>query len=675
MSSRVSNCPSCGGEVSFRAGSSLVSVCKQCRAAVARKGVDLEAIGQVAELVATSSPFRLGLGAKPKKGIRPFTFIGRLQLSTGEGTWDEWYLLFADGSYGWLAEAQGEFFLMLPVKAPKVPEFSQIQPAMRLDLGAYGVFVVVDRRQALYVSAEGELPFRSPPGSVFMYADLSGPDGSLATLDYGDDPGLDAFYVGRKVDLADLNVEGAIGWDQRTTAAKSASLNCPSCGGSLTLKDPAGTKSIACTYCGSILWAKDSGPSAGKFGILEKMAEPPFVPEVPLGSEGVLEGRPVVVLGALRKACQVDGTWYYWKEYLLKEGKTEAYLWLVESNGHWSFVVPVAAGTVTAAGNAVVFGGRKYKHFQKAEAVVEAVLGEFYWQVRKGQTTTASDYVAPPRILSQEISGDEVSWSEGTYLPRAAVETAFSLKAPLPEPEGVGSNQPWPRAEESRAMTKIAGILAIVTTVLFVGFTLMFPRAIVFDSEQMVETPAAASPSQGGWDTGAGKTPDKPGDKGEDRVFLSEPFDIPRSGNVEAHIDARTDNTWVAVGADLIEEKTGESHSFGLVSDYYHGVDDGESWSEGARHRNVYLSRVPKGRYVLRLEPEFEAGKAPPSYHVTLRSGVTHFGRFILVLFLLTLGPLAMGLSYVRFESRRWAESDYASGSSGSSSESSGGDE
>ena len=669
MSSRVANCPSCGGEVSFRAGSSLVSVCTHCRAAVARKGVDLEAIGQVAELVATSSPFRLGLGAKPKaKGIKPFTFVGRLQLSTGEGTWDEWHVAFSDGSYGWLAEAQGEFWLMLPMQPP-----AGIQPAMRLDLGAYGIFVVVDRRQALYASAEGELPFRSPPGAVFMYADLSGPDGSLATLDYGDDPGLDAFYVGRKVSLADLNVEGAVGWDQRNVAAQSASLNCPSCGGSLTLKDPAGTKSIACTYCGSILWSKDSGPNAGKFGILEKMAEPPFVPEVPLGSEGTLEGRHVVVLGALRKACQVDGTWYYWKEYLLKEGATEAYCWLVESNGHWSFVAPVAAGTVQNAGKAALFDGRKYKHFQKAEALVEAVLGEFYWQVRKGEATTASDYIAPPRILSEEISGNEATWSEGTYLQKETVEQAFSLKAPLPVPEGVGSNQPWPRAEESKAVVKIAGIFALVTTLLFVAFTVAFPRKVVFDVDQSLDKPGDA-----GWTTGAGAPPagaDKPADKENDRVYLSEPFEIPRSGNVEVHIEAPTDNTWVEVGADLIEETTGESHSFNLLSDFYHGNDGGESWSEGARNRNVYLSQVPKGRYVLRLEPEFEAGKAPPRYHVTLRSGVTHLGRFFLVLFLLTLGPLAMWLSRVRFESRRWAESDYASGSSESSSDSSGSDE
>jgi hypothetical protein len=429
---------------------------------------------------------------------------------------------------------------------------------------------------------------------------------------------------------------------------------------------------MACSFCGSILWAKDSGKDAGKFAILEKMSEVPFVPDVPLGSEGTLEGRHVVVLGALRKACEVEGTWYYWKEYLLKDPKAESYHWLVESNGHWSFVSPVAAGMVSSAGRMATYDGRNYKHYQKAQAVVEAVVGEFTWQVRKGETTEASDYVAAPRILSEETSGTEVTWSEGTYLQKATVEAAFSLKTPLPEPEGVGANQPWPLAEESRGVTKAAGILAVATTILFLAFTLTFPRGVVFDSEQTLEAPSPASASSAGWDTGsAGKAGDKAPDRAEERVFLSEPFDIPHSGNVEAHIDALTDNTWVAVGADLIEEKTGESHSFGLVSDYYHGVDGGESWSEGARHRNVYLSRVPKGRYVLRLEPEFEAGKAPPSYHVTLRSGVTHFGRFVLVLFLLTLGPLAMGLSFVRFESRRWAESDYA-WSTSSSSDSSG---
>ena len=77
---------------------------------MARRGVNVESIGQVAELVPTSSPFRVGMQGKPrKKGIRPFAIVGRLQLSYGQGAWDEWHVAFDDGRYGWLAEAMGQF--------------------------------------------------------------------------------------------------------------------------------------------------------------------------------------------------------------------------------------------------------------------------------------------------------------------------------------------------------------------------------------------------------------------------------------------------------------------------------------------------------------------------------------------------------------------------------------
>ncbi|MBK6406670.1 MAG: DUF4178 domain-containing protein [Holophagales bacterium] len=282
MSSRAANCPSCGGEVLFRAGSSVVTVCPQCRSAVSRKGAGLESLGTVAELVPTSSPFRIGTTGKPKaQGLKPFRIVGRLQLSTGEGTWDEWHVSFEDGRYAWLAEAQGTFWVMRPLPAPSnppAPEFTQIAPGQRLNFGAYGQFTVTDRRQALYASAEGDLPFAAAPGAVFMYADLSGADGSLATLDYGDDPGVDAFFVGKQVQLADLGVEGLEGWSGRKVAAKASSLNCPACGAGLQLKDPANTVRVACTYCGSVLATPEGGASAEKFEVLTRLQKVPFKP-------------------------------------------------------------------------------------------------------------------------------------------------------------------------------------------------------------------------------------------------------------------------------------------------------------------------------------------------------------------------------------------------------------
>ncbi len=653
MSARAASCPSCGGEVLFKAGSSLVTVCPHCRSAVARKGVNLEAIGKVAELVPTSSPFKLGMSGKPKKaGLRPFTFIGRLQLSTGQGTWDEWHIVFEDGRYGWLAEAQGEFYVMRPLPPPSnppAPEFSQIQPGMKLNFSPYGTFTVTDRRQALYASAEGDLPFTAPPGAVFMYADLSGADGSLATLDYGDDPGVDAFFVGGKVELENLGIDGLTKWADRKTKARAASLNCPSCGGALELKDPANTVRIACTYCGSLLGTGEGTSASGKFEILERLQQVPFKPDVPLGSKGTLLTRPYVVLGSMKKSCEVEGDTYFWTEYLLKETESEAYHWLVESNGHWSVVGGIPAGKVEESGRYAVYNGKTYKHFQKTQARVEAVLGEFYWEVARGETTWASDYVAPPRILSQETTEQEITWSEGTYLEPSQISEGFGIKETLPPPQGVGSNQPWPKAEAARAVMKMAGILAAVLLGLFILFNIWAPRLVVFDKE--FDLAALMAPA----------TPLDPSKAADEKVVLTEPFNIPRSGNIEVRIQAPTDNTWVGVDASLIEEQTGEIRAFYLLSDYYHGYSGGESWSEGSRARSVFLSQVPKGRYVLRLEPESDPGKAPANFRVRLRAGVPRVSRFVVILVLLCVGPVYYGFSKMAFEGRRWSESDYAS--------------
>ena len=654
MSSRAASCPSCGGEVLFRAGSSVVTVCPQCRSAVSRKGANLEALGVVAELVPTSSPFRVGMTGRPKAaGLKPFRIVGRLQLSTGEGTWDEWHVSFEDGRYGWLAEAQGTFWVTRPLPPPTnppPPDFPQIAPGQRLSFGGYGEFTVTDRRQALYASAEGDLPFAATPGAVFMYADLSGADGSVGTLDYGDDPGVDAFFVGRSVALADLGVEGLEGWSERKVAARASSLNCPACGAGLQLKDPANTVRVACTYCGSVLATPREGASAEKFEVLARLQKLPFKPLLPLGGEGTLRGRPYAILGAVLKACTVEGVHYFWREYLLKETKSEAYHWLVESNGHWTLVEPAAAGEVSTAPRLAVWRGTRYRHFQSTTARVEAVLGEFYWEVKKGESTDVSDYVAPPRILSEERYANEVTWSEGSYVPKEELESGFRLGAPLPAPEGVGSNQPWPHAETARGFLRTVALFAGIAVFLFVFFNIKADRKVVYQKRHDLST-AATDPTIA------------PDAFSEALTVVTEPFEVPHAGNVEARIDAPTDNSWVYVGAVLLEEATGQAYGFGLQSDYYHGVDGGERWSEGSRSRTVYVGRVPAGRYVLRLEPELERGKAPPYYDIRLRSGVPRFAHLMAVLLLLLLGPIALAISKARFEGRRWAESDYGGGS------------
>ena len=75
----------------------------------------------------------------------------------------------------------------------------------------------------------------------------------------------------------------------------------------------------------------------------------------------------------------------------------------------------------------VTLHGETFKHFQTATAETYFVLGEFPWQVRVGDKARTRDFVAPPRMLSEEQTDDETTWSLGTYTPAAQIWSAFGL--------------------------------------------------------------------------------------------------------------------------------------------------------------------------------------------------------------------------------------------------------
>ena len=65
------------------------------------------------------------------------------------------------------------------------------------------------------------------------------------------------------------------------------------------------------------------------------------------------------------------------------------------------------------------YEGRTYKHFTGAMATTSFVFGEFPWRVTVGEQVLADDYIDPPRLLSSETTNDEVTWSQGEYIPGA----------------------------------------------------------------------------------------------------------------------------------------------------------------------------------------------------------------------------------------------------------------
>jgi len=643
----------------------MVAVCSYCKALAARRDRDPELIGKVADLVDTGSP--LALGATGRHAGRSFTLAGRVQLKHPlGGVWDEWYLALDDGRWGWLAEAQGHFYLTF-TQTPRgtLPAPSDLQPGGLADLGPDGLWTVDEVSEAAFHSAEGEIPWAVEPGATYRYADLSGRNGAFATLDYGEDPPL--IFLGREVTLAELGIQGGA---KKPPRVGTQALNCPKCGGALALRAPDQTQRVGCPSCGSLLSAEN-----GKLAFLKSLQQPRQDVVIPLGAEGTLRGEPVTCIGQLRRSCTIEGTAYPWNEYLLLDSR-HGFQWLVQSDGHWSLAVAVAPGEIPQVRDGqknLHAQGRNWRRFQDVEAVVEGVWGEFYWQVEQGERVEVAEFVAPPQSLTRERQphkggGGEVNWSLSTYLEPGDVWSAFKLQGAAPAPQGVASFQPNPhRVALAKSGLWLVGALGLLLLLVMAesithSNTELFRRQLdLYDLARIQAGAAPILPARK-----ASGTPPVPVEA-QEPVFFSDPIEI-KDGhqNLAVTLSAPVNNSWVGVEGALVSETTGVAELFLVESSWYHGVDGGESWSEGGRTDTVFLSAVPPGTYVLRLAPQWD-GKVPPvrAIDVQLRQGVMRWLYPGLALLAILLVPLLMVFRMAAFESRRWNESMYAPRSGG----------
>jgi hypothetical protein len=659
-----SSCPSCGGPIVFRIGSSIVTVCDYCNSVVARGDRKLEDLGKVADLVETGSPLDVGL-----RGVYqnvPFELTGRAQLGhEAGGIWDEWYAAFQDGRWGWLAEAQGRFYFTFQ---QPLPEQSLIPPFDLLELGVPVAaiptsipLVAAEKGEARALGAKGEIPYRLVPGERYQYADLSGPRGEFATLDYSQFPPL--VFIGREVALSELGFSNLAAAPEREARRVAAlQLSCPQCAGPLDLRAPGITERVTCPNCGSLL-----DVNQGRLEFLKALNPPRVKPIIPLGAVGQFNGDKLMTIGFMQRSVEYEGKRYYWEEYLLYNPQT-GFRWLVRSDDNWSFVEPLPPGAVTSGGRTervAHYNGRRFKLYQDATARVELVVGEFYWKVSTGELVRASDFIHPPQMLSREVSSGsvadeavegasrkkkrkggpspvtsgEINWSLGTYLKHRDVEKAFGITG-LPRTSKIAPNQPFPH----KKIYKYWGLLFAATLV--VGFLIngLGARQKVFEATYQLEPLKNLEDSQ---------------------VRFSDPFELKDRQNIRITARSNVDNTWLEVVGDLINEETNESQGFSLPVEYYHGVDDGESWSEGDQSPSVHLSALPAGRYSLGLEARWEKWQQPATVTIKVEQGVPRVLHLILALVALSIFPLLIALYHYSFEKRRWEDSDYSPFSSG----------
>ncbi len=319
-------------------------------------------------------------------------------------------------------------------------------------------------------------------------------------------------------------------------------------------------------------------------------------------------------------------------------------------------------------------------------ARVCGVWGEFTWKVELGEQAEIAEWVSAPTSLSMEVQkhkggGSEANWTLSTYLEPAEVQAAFGLKDPLPTPRGVGSFQPNPHKGRLGEIGTWMALALVGLIALMMVQSLTHKNALVWGQEVNLEEAfpqlkgASASPVPGGRRAvrlPATSDPAAPAPEAQDPVIVVGPLNIKEGRkNLAFTLSSPVNNQWIGIEGALVNEETGLVEAFEVASSYYHGVDDGESWSEGSPKETVYLSALPEGRYMLRLAPQWD-GATPPVRTITmeLRSGVMHLPYIGLAFAAILLGPLLLLFKVMAFEGRRWQESMYGSSGTIASSDS-----
>ncbi|MBI2315869.1 MAG: DUF4178 domain-containing protein [Betaproteobacteria bacterium] len=635
--SKTATCPSCGAPVTFRASASVYAVCDFCHSTLVRQDEDVKNLGRMADLLEDGSLLQRGTeGAY--RGVH-FAVVGRIQLKYGAGIWNEWHLLFDDGRSGWLSEAGGEYAVsfLAPPKVP-LPAFRSLRPGMSVPV-AGRAYTVADLESATCVAGEGELPFKVDSGYEVNAADLRSEDGRFATIDYSEDPPL--LFEGQPVAFAALNFAnlrdpGApqAGGAAQLSAGQVKSFACPKCASPLAIHSEK-IETVACGSCGSIVDAADPN-----YRIIAEASQAKRIdPEIALGSRGRLRKTEWEVIGFMRRQSAAGGLTYAWSEYLLHEPKA-GFAWLTQSEGHWNLVrtlsrVPLMIDGTQGNADAMVEGER-YRFFSGAAAETVYVVGEFYWRVETGDKVAVRDFVAPPKMLSEERSEREIVWSLGEYLEPKDVWEAFKLKTAPRAPAGIGPNQPNPHRESSRRNLGLFWKVSLVALLAQLGFALA-SGGLVQRHSLVVRA-------------------------GDNEAVHSDPFVLKKAAR-SLEVSHRTDltNGWITLTTALIDKASGEAREITRDLAYYEGYEDGESWSEGRRRDSVSFAAVPAGTYYLVIDAEGAPDlRSAVADTMEVRRDPARWTTWILLQCVLAIFPALSIWRRVSFETRRWAESDVA---------------
>ncbi|HEY5773432.1 MAG TPA: DUF4178 domain-containing protein, partial [Chitinophagaceae bacterium] len=429
------------------------------------------------------------------------------------------------------------------------------------------------------------------------------------------------------LDFKDLQLQGLREYDNI-----GKTFTCTFCSLPIHVKTFPYSQSCACASCG----AQYSLNEVADFK-KEKKAKTDDVIYLPIGSSGEIDNIKYDVIGYVKK--EEDNIYHSkWREYTLYNPQ-QGYAFLSEYEGNWIFIRENCNSPVLLNQNEKSFeiDNEPFQVFNSYNYKVLNAKGEFPYNIYDNQKAKAREFISPPEIWIQERDSKEgITWFFGKHISSGNIASTFKTDA-MPVKKGIGAVQPV------GYISKFKMFLAVLLGFLFL---VLLHLMVSSDKQQRVLLNTFY-------------------DFKDTSNFISvvtEKYVLDkRRSNLRFRIEAPVENTWMELSATLVNTKTGKEYTVEKGVEYYFGYSDGESWSEGSKTKNAYLTRIPAGTYFIQLDAARESSvNRVNGFYLSITYDVSSERNLWWSFFLIMLWIAGKYIYINMKEKARWSNSPYS---------------
>lgn len=621
----IHQCPNCSRVIKFSTPHTTVSVCV-CGTVLNRMGDGSIIPRPFATVVNTADV--IAPGTTGQWNGKPFTITGRFRTWGDETVFSYWTILFQDQSFAYLLEGYGMYSICLPVDSPpelKTDVIKNMKPGHNKQMNGEK-YMMLRNDRCLRWEVEGEC-YLPECSSTFITYDFSSASGKmLHIIEYW--PRVQPAFEVHHTDFNSLALQHT-----RAFTTDGNTFKCTNCQHEIHVATFPYAQSCACSSCGTLYVYEDLLRFVKVAGGKQKIT-----PDIPIGTTGTIHGISYKIVGFIVKE-ERNKYRSRWREYTLFNER-EGYAFLSEFDGHWMYLreqgkTPVPEDMNTTGYN---YEGVNYDLFNSYYYNVVYALGEFAANAFDDGNIKCQEFISPPTLWAREQSPKEgIVWFKGWHVERSDLRATFGEAINMPQQVGTGAVEPNGYVPLRKLFTGTLIGIAVLIIIHLLASSGSSNRQILdkdffFNDSSGVQTAVI-------------------GDLHLDK----------RRSNVKLVLIAPIKNTWMELEATLVNKKTGAEYSVSKGIEYYEGVEDGETWTEGSHQAEFYINEIPEGDYTLQLTAQREKGVGLVNYYtISAFYDVSGVRNLFICIGLLLLWPIFKFLRTYFSERKRWENSPYS---------------